>query len=170
VGTTLKSYVAGEHWPSFPNQAGSQILALLFQLEKTQYLPPSEILGNQFLQLNEIFKHASRTVPYYKKKFKAAGFRRSTEITPELWQQVPVLSRSIVQEHQEDLLSKRIPASHGHTNIIRSSGSTGKPIQVTGTDVTQFFYRVFAMRDHFWHQRDFSGKMAVIRFEKKGKA
>ena len=53
---------------------------------------------------------------------------------------------------------------------MQTSGSTGLPIKVTGTDVTQFFWRVFALRDHFWHQRDFSAKMAAIRHEKKGKA
>ena len=35
---------------------------------------------------------------------------------------------------------------------------------------SQFYYRVFALRDHFWHQRDFSGMMAIIRFAEKGEA
>ena len=27
-----------------------------------------------------------------------------------------------------------------------------------------FFWNVFTLRDHFWHKRDFSGKLAVIRY------
>jgi len=48
----FESYLAGELWPVFPNRKGAQMLALLFQLEKSQYLPPEEILANQFLQIN----------------------------------------------------------------------------------------------------------------------
>ena len=166
----FESYLSGELWPAFPNRKGLQTLALLYQLEKSQYLPPEEILENQFLQINEIFRHAIRTVPYYKKKLKAAGFRRLRDVTSEQWQQVPILSRSMVQQHRKDLQSRNIPEKHGNTHQLETSGSTGLPIKVTGTDVTQFFWRVCALRDHFWHQRDFSAKMAAIRHEQKGRA
>jgi phenylacetate-CoA ligase len=74
-----------------------------------------------------------------------------------------------VQKQREELLSNKIPLHHGRTGIVRTSGSTGKPVEVTGTDITQFFYRACALRDHFWQQRDFSCKMAAIRFAEKGK-
>lgn len=90
----LKSNLTGELWPVFSNPHGSQMLALLYQLEKSQYLPPTILLEKQFLQINEIFRHSINSVPYYKKNLKAAGFRKSTKITPDLWKQVPVLSRS----------------------------------------------------------------------------
>ena len=166
----FESYLAGELWPVFPNRKGLQMLALLYQLEKSQYLPFEEILENQFLQINEIFRHAIRTVPYYKKKLKAVGFRRLRDVTSEQWQQVPILSRSMVQQQRQELQSKNIPEKHGNTHQLQTSGSTGLPIKVTGTDVTQFFWRAFALRDHFWHQRDFSAKMAAIRYEQKGRA
>ena len=166
----FESYLAGELWPAIPNRKGSQMLALLFQLDKSQYLPPEVILENQFQQINEVFEHAIRTVPFYKKTLKTAGFRKKRGITPEQWQQVPILSRSMLQMNREDLESRNIPAIHGSTHQIQTSGSTGMPIQVTGTDMTQFFWRAFALRDHFWHQRDFSGKMAAIRHVQKGRA
>jgi phenylacetate-CoA ligase len=168
--SSLKSYVPKERWPVFTNPQGSQILALLFQLEKSQYLPPALILERQFLQINEVFKYSIRKVPYYKEILKAAGFRKNEEITPGLWPRVPLLSRSAVQKHQEELLSRKIPLHHGRTQTIRTSGSTGLPVQVTGTDITQFYYRAFALRDHFWQQHDFSCKMAAIRYADKGKA
>jgi phenylacetate-CoA ligase len=159
-----------EDWPAFSSGHGAQMLAVLYQLEKSQYLPPAELLAKQFLQINEIFKHSIRRVPYYKKTLKAAGFNRSKDITPGRWPQVPVLSRSAVQEHREELLSRKMPQYHGRTGVVKTSGSTGKPIEITGTDITQFYYRACALRDHFWQQRDFSGKMAVIRFAEEGKA
>jgi len=165
----LKSYLPGERWPAFSNPHGAQMLAMLYQLEKSQYLKPEELLGKQFLQINEIFKHSIRRVPYYKETLKAAGFNRKMDITPGQWQQVPLLSRSAVQKHREELLSIKMPQNHDRIGVIKSSGSTGKPIEITCTDITQFFYRACALRDHFWQQRDFSGKMAAIRFAEKGK-
>jgi phenylacetate-CoA ligase len=159
-----------EVWPAFSSPHGAQILAMLYQLENSQYLPPAELLAKQLLQINEIFRHSIRRVPYYKETLKAAGFNRSMDITSEQWLQVPVLSRSAVQKHREELLSIKIPQNHGRTGVVKTSGSTGRPVEVTGTDVTQFYYRAFALRDHFWQQRDFSGKMAAIRFTEEGKA
>jgi phenylacetate-CoA ligase len=37
------------------------------------------------------------------------------------------------------------------------------PIKAIGTDITQFFWRVYTLRDHLWHKRDLSGKLAAIR-------
>lgn len=166
----IKSYLDNECWPAFPDRPGAQILAALFQLEKSQYLPSAILREKQFQQLNEVFRHCIGTVPYYMRTFKVVGLGKNTPITLEQWFKVPVLTRSMVQEHQQDLVSRDVPKSHGTLNEIQSSGSTGRPVKVVGTEVTQFYYRVFALRDHFWHQRDFSVKMGIIRFAGKGKA
>ena len=144
----IQSYLANEIWPPVPGGSGARVLAALFQMEKSQYLPPEELQEKQFVQINEVFRHSIRTIPYYKKILRAAGFRRSTEITPDLWQQVPVLTRRLVQLHQQDLLSRRVPESHGALNEIQTSGSTGTPVKVFGTDLKQFHYQVCALRDH----------------------
>jgi phenylacetate-CoA ligase len=44
-----------------------------------------------------------------------------------------------------------------------SSGSTGRPIKVIGTDTTHFFWLSLSLRDHVWHRRDLSKKLAAIR-------
>ena len=166
----FKSYLANELWPSVPGASGAQVLAALFQMEMSQYLEPAKLLVNQFRQINAVVGHSIRTIPHYKNILKAAGFRRSTVMTRDLWQQVPVLTRRMVQQHQDEMVSRKVPESHGPLNEVRSSGSTGMPIRVFGTDVTQFYYRVCALRDHFWHRRDLSGTMAIIRFVEKGEA
>jgi len=147
---------------------GSQILAVLYQLEESQYLDPDKLLEYQFLQLNEVYRHSIKTVPYYKRTFNAAGFRKHKKITPNLWQKVPILPRRVIQQKHKDLQSTNMPKNHGRTGLVQTSGSTGLPVKVVCTDLIHFFYRVFALRDHFWQQRDFSGKMAVIRHAEKG--
>jgi phenylacetate-CoA ligase len=160
----------GMAWPSILDPEGSQILAVLYQLEESQYMHPDKLLEKQFQQLNEVYSHSVKTVPYYKKTFYAAGFRKYKKITPNLWHKLPILSRSVVQLKQKDLLSKNIPRNHGRTNVLQTSGSTGLPVKVVGTDLIQLFYRIFALRDHFWHKRDFSAKMAAIRHANRGQS
>ena len=135
----LKSYLHGEAWPPSPGPAGSQMLALMFQFEKSQYLPADQLVDMQFMQLNKIFRHAISTVPYYKRELKAAGFRKLRGITSEQWKDAPILTRTMVQHNRDELLSRRIPREHGRINEIETSGSTGMPIRVSGTDITQFF-------------------------------
>ena len=166
----LKSYIPGEIWPAFANPYGAQILAYMYQLEKSQYLPPAELLEKQFLQINEIIRRSIRRVPYYKETLISAGFRKNQEVTPDLWHQVPVLTRNSVQKYQQKLLNSKIPSNHEPTNTIRTSGSTGTAIEVTTTKITNFLYRAFSLREHFWHKLYFPGKIAIIRYADKGKA
>jgi phenylacetate-CoA ligase len=44
-----------------------------------------------------------------------------------------------------------------------TSGSTGRPITYYVTELAQLFWRAYTLRDHLWHQRDLSGKLAAIR-------
>lgn len=162
----LESRMEGLVWPALPGPMGSQMLAVLYQFEKSQWWSAETIREYQFQQLNGVWRHAISSVPYYSGTLRAAGFRRNDRITPELWSKVPILHRSQIQENEKELLSRKIPPSHGRTKVIQTSGSTGRPVRVTGTDLTNFFWHTITMRDHFWHQRDFAGKLTAIRHTK----
>jgi phenylacetate-CoA ligase len=44
-----------------------------------------------------------------------------------------------------------------------TSGSTGEPVKVRGTDLDLLLWEAMTLREHAWHRREFSGKLAVIR-------
>ncbi len=44
-----------------------------------------------------------------------------------------------------------------------TSGSTGEPVRYLATSLSAFFWHAFALREHLWHERDFSSKMMVLR-------
>lgn len=166
----LNSVIANHLWPAILDQNGSQMLAILYQLEKSQYLKPKVLQQQQFRQLNQVWRHAFSTVPFYHENFQNAGFSKNSEIIPEQWSSVPILTRRMLQQKEKELLSKKAPESHGNKNVISTSGSTGLPIRVVGTQLTALFWKVLTLRDHIWHQRDFSGKLAAIRHVEKGVA
>lgn len=166
----LHPVLQGIVWPVMPGSMAAVMLAMLYQLEESQWLTPGEIWQNQLRQLQLLWGHAFATVPYYQETLQAAGLDREVKFFKEIWQQVPVLSRKMLQQHEQKLLSRKIPREHGQTNLIQSSGSTGRPVRVTRTELTNLLWKIFTIREHLWHKRDFSGKMAAIRYAQKGKS
>ncbi len=158
-----KSAVAGQVWPAIPGRAAANLLALMYQLEQSQWWPPERLLEHQFLQLGNVVRHAFETVPFYRQCLEAAGIGAAGELTPEDWSRLPVLTRKELQQSFDGLLSRRCPKAHGRTHEITSSGSTGMPVKVLKTDLAQLFWRAFTLREHLWQRRDVSKTLAAIR-------
>ncbi len=148
--------------PALPGPSASNRLAVLFQIEQGQWASPESILQAQFRQLRELIPYAVRHVPHYARSLSA--FADPVSISPESWSSLPVLSRAAAQQARQDLVSTQIPIEHGSVHPIKTSGSTGMAIELRGTDLTQFFWKVFALREHFWHRRDFAQSLMAIRF------
>jgi len=160
---TLKSAVNSIVWPALPSLNASNLLAMQYLLGQSQWLTPEEIKDKQLHQLSEILYYARRNVPFYRKQFKRL-FKAHTKIDWDLWHDLPILTRSDIQDQGKNILSTLIPKEHGKTSEVSTSGSTGKPVTVWQTELTSFFWRVFTLREHLWHHRDFSGKLAAIRY------
>ncbi len=158
-----ESAVAGIHWPALPGAGASSMLALLYQLEQSQWLPEEEIKHQQYRQLATLLGHAYATIPFYRKRLEQAGFFPERGLNAEIFAKLEILKRSDIQQSQKAFISQKIPKDHGELFEQHTSGSTGMPIVALSTDVTQFFWRVNTLRDHLWHKRDLSGKLAAIR-------
>ncbi len=160
----IKSVVPEIIWPGLPAPEGASMLAILFQLESSQWQSAEELLALQRLQLAKVLRHAVATVPYYRDKFQDFFALGQEDFTWEEWRQLPLLTRPAVQEAKQTLLSEASPVGHGSLCRVQTSGSTGTPITGYGTAVSQLFWRVSGLRDHLWHHRDFSQKHAIIRY------
>ena len=159
-----KSSVKGISWPAILPPPASALLALQFQFEQTQWWSVGDILRQQFRQFEPLLAHAAETVVFYQGRFKAAGYDPIRDgVTPEIWSKLPFLKREDIQLAGNDLLSRRLPPDHGKLLEHFTSGSMGKPIHTFGTEVTHFFWNAITLRDHLWHKRDLTGKLASIR-------
>lgn len=165
-----RSAVPGIVVPAIPGRMASLLMAVIYQLEQTQWLSPEELFFHQGRQLRQLFTHAAATVPFYRERFAAAGVDPAAVVTRESIARLPVLKRSELQAAGAALNSTALPKSHGKTHEIVTSGSTGRPVNMLGTEVTGVFWRACVMREHFWHGRDLSGKLAAIRWARKGVA
>jgi len=55
------------------------------------------------------------------------------------------------------------PQAHGSASTTTTSGSTGEAVSVRRTQLCGTHWLAAALREHLWHDRDFSGRLAVSR-------
>ena len=150
-------------WPSLPAAGSAQIVALLHQLNQSQWWPAEVMRDRQLRQAGALVSHAQNTVPFYHERLARAGLVPGRPLTREAWARIPLLRRSDIQEAGEQLYSTGLPREHGETHVVSTSGSTGRPIRAKGSRVTEFFWRALTLREHIWQRRDLSGKLVAVR-------
>lgn len=154
------SRLAGITWPALPDQAGQRMLAVQFQFTQSEMWSPEQLRQAQFMQLAQLLRHARDTVPFYRDRLSGFG-----EGLPDAaaFARIPLLQRQEIQDHFDQLQSSALPADHGLAMEAQTSGSTGRPIRFQSTELTRALWHAFTLREHLWHGRDFSGKLAAIR-------
>lgn len=113
-------------------------------------------------QLEALVRHAAATVPFYAERLRPV-FDASGRFSAEAYVRLPLLTRAELQSSFDALASRQAPASHGRVASVRTSGSTGQPVQVTKTELAQRMWEAMLLREHRWFDRDLGGKLAVIR-------
>lgn len=159
-----QSAVPGIAWPAVPAPAGAATMAILHQLERTQWLAPQAILEQQLAQVAVLLRHAQATVPWYRARW-AGAYEPAAPLTSERFARLPLLTRRDLLQGFDELRSGSVPAAHGAPEERRTSGSTGAPVRLLATPLSGLYWSAFTLRDHAWHGRDLGGKLAVIRRE-----
>lgn len=156
-------------WPAAVSGRGMATLSLLFQLERMQWWPADRLRDRQQAQLKRLLRHAAVHVPFYRGRLGTLP-DADGEAFWERWRETPFLTRQNVQAAGEALLSRAIPDGHGELSEIFTSGSTGRPIRAVRTELWQLMWSAVTVREHLWHGRDLSQKLAAIRHSTAGKA
>ena len=150
----LPSQVPGIHWPAVVGAHDATVLALLFQMESTQWLPTEALREQQDRQLGALLDHARRHCRFYRERLPNDLAR---------WHEIALQTRADLQTQADDLRATAYPRAHGKTFDIATGGSTAEPVTVRRTALTQLFWQATTLRDHLWHRRDLSATMAIIR-------
>ncbi len=158
----IRSTIPGVLWPALPAGEGQQYLALLYQLEQSQWWTPEQIQTFQFKQLQMLLQHAAQFVPFYQQRYCSEFIANNLQLNEKLWRELPILRRSDVQDNMENLLSTKLPPDHGEVLWNTSSGSTGRPIKFATTQLSQKIMRAFQARDFDWQGWQTQHKIAVM--------
>jgi phenylacetate-CoA ligase len=163
LAALVRSDVPGVVWPPVSSGASATLAALLLHLEETQWIAQAELAAEQRRQLVVLVEHAARHSPHFRRSLTRAHVHPRDLATPEGLRQVPVLGRRDLQSAGSELYCTDVPPSHLPLEETRTSGSTGEPVVVKRTAVDQLFWSAMTIRDHLWHERDFSKRLSVIR-------
>lgn len=137
--------------------------------DATQWQSRNEIAARQFRKLAVLARHCETHSPHFRARLQAAGMKAEDLSSSEGLARLPVMSRRELQR-ATDFFCTAIPQTHLPTYETKTSGSTGEPVLVRRTALNQLDLLVTTMREHLWHERDFLGRICVIRaniFEEK---
>jgi phenylacetate-CoA ligase len=151
-------------WPGVPPAAGAAMLAMQWQLERSERLPAAQLEALQLRQLRVLVAHAVANVPYYGAHLRIAGVDSPQALDRAAFGRWPILQTRALQAHAGLLQSRSVPADHGAVVERFTSGSSGTPKRILDTQAASFYKDVLLVRDHLWHGRDFSAKFAGIHF------
>jgi len=110
-----------------------------------------------------LIRHAARRVPFHRDRLAALRDLRPGHLSLAAFRELPIMRREDIQNAGDGLIATQMPPGHGLVVPVRSSGSTGRPIEVRSTQLKQTFILAVAVRNHLWHKRDLGGKNVDIR-------
>ncbi len=158
----FKSTLEGMAFPAVCSHQGVLQLALLYQLEESQWWSTEALEQARWRQLSQLLAYACKHSPFYRRRL--ADIPTDAASLVGVWSQIPLLTREDLQANLATIRCTQTPKEHGAVHPIKTSGSTGQIVEVATTGLGQLLWRAFAAREHLWHQRDFSAKLGVIRY------
>ncbi len=164
-GDTLPSH-GDLLWPAVPSRDKAVTLSILYQLERSERWPAERIRRYQFRQLRLLLSHAGKHVPFYRERVRHIGFDPEAPLDAESWRRIPLLTRGDIQESFAALQSEALPKGHGAVHEVFSSGSTGTPVRVNKTALSQLYWSAFMVRFHQWNGDDLSLTYGAIKTQK----
>lgn len=90
----LTSNVPGIHWPAVVGARDAAVLALLFQMESTQWLSAETLHEQQNQQLGALLDHARRHCAFYRERLPNDQAR---------WHEIPLLTRADLQTQTDGI-------------------------------------------------------------------
>jgi len=131
-------------------------------LQASEVLPPDEIKRIQFTALGRLAGFAAAHSPHFARRLSVAGLTPEDLGTRGGLAALPPLQRRDLQG-ASDLFSDGVPAAHHPIGKMQTSGSTGEPVTVFRTRISQLDWQAITMREYVWHGTDFRRPLATVR-------
>ncbi len=160
----------GMSWPAVCRPETARSIAVLNQMLYSQWWTENEVKAAQHRQLIQLLRHAFAHVPFYRDRLRDLSKSNTLDEFQQAWQELPLLSRSDIQDHGPDLQAATLPDGHGPGTWSETSGTSGKPVRVLLSALYMGLQAAGNLRGYYWRQWDFGNRFACIRADKKNKA
>ena len=158
----VRSQVRGIVSPPLSVGPEATLAALLDELDRTQWLGADALRELQFRQLQLLAGHCAAHSPQFGARLRAAGLTPADMASRDGLSRLPILRRREVQDAC-GMFCGEVPPAHHPVTETRTSGSTGEPVRVLRTAITELMWLALTVRDQLWHRRDFRGRLCSIR-------
>jgi len=155
--------VPGYHWPALPDAAFAQAWNAYLELDRSQWLKPDEIQQRQLQQVRALLTHAAAHMPYYRQLLAGADIAPAQLQAMDDFRRIPLLPRRVYQDKVMSLAGVELPPGTVASVTLRTGGSSGTPIFVHTTNMTDLWWHALYLRDLEWCGIDPTGTRAVIR-------
>lgn len=153
-----RSAAGGVVWPAVPGRVAASALALQFQLDRSQWWAPAEIAAHQAVQLAALLDHALARVPWYRDRVRDRHAPSPRPGAPVDFAAFTPLAPADVRAAARALHADSVPPQHGR--LHRAVGACGA--SKIESDLERFFQAGLVLRDHRWHDRDWTAPAAVV--------
>lgn len=160
-----RSELPGLVWPVVLTGPAATMELLQAQFRDSERASPQAILARQHAQIDQLAAHAHARSPFWRARLEAAGYRPGGPgVGSGHWfAALPTLSRGEARSAGDDLFALPVPPEHGRVHAMKTSGSTGTPLEIRKTDLALTFWSAIDLRDSLWRHSDLRGTFAAIR-------
>jgi phenylacetate-CoA ligase len=155
-------------WPPYIATPHAALRDVVRGLEASDRWSAAELAAGTQSQLMLLLEWAANNVPYYRTQGSLMTalkiLRRSPGRFEEQWLQLPLLAKATLRSDGPALNAPVVPHPHLPLAAARTSGSTGIPVEIRTTAVTRIVWDALGLREHHWHQRNFSRRLGAIRY------
>jgi phenylacetate-CoA ligase len=135
-------------FPIYHLTTGSGVIEKVKDFKNNQWLCREAILNLQKKKLSHLLCHAFENIPYYRRRFKAAGISLSDLQDPSVISCLPLLTKKEITENRSSMIAQNNPGGRLISNS--TSGSTGEALYFY-TDMRSWACkRAVVIRNHEW--------------------
>ncbi len=139
---------------------GRNLTGELKSLITTQWLSEKDLFKLQSIKLQKLVRHCYENVPYYTALFNHLGLKPDDIQSRYDLPKIPVLTKQIIKEHFNDLISKDISSRNSFEGS--TGGSTGMPMRFMEDINSWNCLRALSFRGWTWAGFDVGEKMFTL--------
>jgi phenylacetate-CoA ligase len=155
-------------WPRYFAPQPQPFRVAMAGMERSERAPAAWLQSGQQAQLSVLLQWAAARVPYYRDAgWPAAAVervRRDPASFWDTWRELPVLTKATLRAVGPRMNAPDLPPSQLPLAQLRTSGSTGIPVELGSTALTRFVWYSMLLRENRWRQRDFGKRLGFIRY------
>ena len=163
----LKSFTMVREWIPYYYRYGKVFRRTYQELSEIEHLSSRQINEYQLIQLKKLVNHCYSNVPYYRKIFDERNLKPDDINSVQDLKKIPYLTKEIIRENFDDLISKHIPRKY--LKMQTTGGSTGEPLAFY-EDRRISCAREWAFVSHIWKRVGFNPrkrqKFVILRGNK----